>query len=110
MTALNALARESSQASRSCAAGGSLGAQPPALWFSARAVPHPAVASYSFLRDVEATLHCIPVSETTQPVSAFGRKVKKKDPGANALMTLGIVGIVACLIAIALVFTNMGGL
>jgi hypothetical protein len=50
------------------------------------------------------------VSETTQPVSAFGRKVKKKDPGASALMALGIAGIIACVIAIALVFTSMGGL
>jgi hypothetical protein len=58
----------------------------------------------------EATLDSVPVSETTQPVSAFGRKVKKKDPGASALMALGIAGIVACVIAIALVFTSMGGL
>jgi hypothetical protein len=61
-------------------------------------------------QDWEATLDSSPVSETTQPVSAFGRKVKKKDPGANALMALGIAGIVACVIAIALVFTSMGGL
>ncbi|MGI8601579.1 MAG: hypothetical protein ACR2OZ_01130 [Verrucomicrobiales bacterium] len=40
------------------------------------------------------------MNETTQPVAAFGKKVKKKDSGASGIMTLGIIGIAACVGAI----------
>jgi hypothetical protein len=47
------------------------------------------------------------VSETNQSEVAFGRKVKTKDSSAGGLLTLGIAGIVACLVAIAMVLMNM---
>jgi hypothetical protein len=49
------------------------------------------------------------VTETTQTVSAFGKKVKKKDTAASGMMALGIVGILACVGAIASVLMFMGG-
>jgi len=47
------------------------------------------------------------VSPTTQSVPAFGRKVKKKDSGAGGIMALGIAGIIACVLAAAMVLMNM---
>ncbi len=54
-------------------------------------------------------LESAPVSENTQSVSAFGKKVKKKDSGAGGVMTLGIIGIVAVVGALLAVVANMAG-
>jgi len=47
-----------------------------------------------------------PVSETIQSVPAFGKKKAVKQTGGG-LIILGIAGIVACLLAVAMVMMNM---
>jgi len=46
------------------------------------------------------------VSESIQTLPAFGKKKTEKQSGGG-LLALGIVGIVACLLAVAMVMMNM---
>lgn len=62
--------------------------------------------AFSILPDPRSRASIAHVSETTQPVPAFGKKAKEKKTGGG-LLALGIFGIIALVLAAAMVLTSM---